>query len=161
MYFSIREIDKRSPVELELVTRRCMTTVLETIPDFQGSEENARARIGNFSFGQMSKMIEQDFSDPSKKIMVAEARGEIVGQALFSIKVDNDGKKYGFFYSRYITPNFRRQGIASALMEYALKWFSDNGATYAVGQTHLTNTNLQNLFVKFGFEMSGPLQGPA
>lgn len=138
-----------------------METVLETIPDFQGCEERARSSLSNFSFDQMSRMIERDFSDPTKKIMVAEEDGKLIGQALFSLKTDSDGVNYGFFFSRYIVPEHRRQGIASALLAYALKWFSENGASYAIAQTHLTNDKLQKLFAKFGFDRSGPLDGPA
>lgn len=152
----IREIDKNNPQELRIVTERCMAAVLETIPEFDGKAEIAKQQLSNFSHKHISAMIRNDFDDKSKRIMVALVGEEIVGQALYSVKTDTEGKTYGFCFSRYIAPEYRRKGIAALLLEQAIDWFSSNGADYALAQTHVTNIAMQKLFTKFGFTISGP-----
>jgi len=96
------------------------------------------------------------FNDTGKGIMVAVVGNEIGGQALYSVKVDAVGNTYGFCFSRYVAPEYRRMGIAALLLEQAIDWFISRGAEYAVAQTHVTNIPLQRLFTKFGFTIAGP-----
>ncbi len=159
MKYQIREIDKESFKELKLVTERCMETVLETIPEFQGDTTIAKESLSNFSFEQMSNMIQKDFTDPNKRIMVAVAGDELIGHAIYSVKKDDDNVLYGFCYSRYVEPSYRRQGVASMLMENAIEWFRQEKVSYLYAQTHITNIKLQGLFKKFGFVLSGPFKG--
>jgi ribosomal protein S18 acetylase RimI-like enzyme len=105
-------------------------------------------------------MIRNDFNDTSKRIMVALVGAEIAGQALYSVKTDTEGKTYGFCFSRYVAPAFRRRGIGALLLEDALGWFASQKAEYALAQTHVTNVALQRLFTKFGFTTSGPFTDP-
>lgn len=155
----IREIDKNNPEELRIVTERCMAAVLETIPEFDGQPQKAKEYLSNFSHEEMAAMIRNDFDDDRKRIMVAVIEDKIVGQALYSVKVDTEGKTYGFCFSRYVVPEYRRMGVAASLLEEAIDWFRSQGAEYAVAQTHITNTSLQRLFTKFGFTTSGPFAG--
>lgn len=159
MTTSIREIDKNNPEELRIVTERCMAAVLETIPEFGGQTQKAKEHLSNFTHEEMAAMIRNDFDDKSKRIMVALVGEEIIGQALYSVKTDTEGKTYGFCFSRYIAPEYRRKGIAELLLGQAIDWFRSQGAEYAVAQTHITNTALQRLFTKFGFTTSGPFAG--
>ncbi len=151
-----REIDKNEPEELRVVTERCMAAVLETIPEFGGQPEKAKERLVNFSQEDISAMIRNDYDDTSKRIMVAVVGDEIAGQALYSVKTDTEGRTYGFCFSRYVVPAYRRMGIASLLLEQALDWFTYQNAEYVLAQTHVTNTPLQRLFTQFGFTISGP-----
>jgi ribosomal protein S18 acetylase RimI-like enzyme len=107
----------------------------------------------------MAEMIRNDLSDPAKRIMVAVDANVIVGQALYSIKQDTDGRTYGFCFSRYVIPEQRRRGIASQLLREAIDWFRSSGAEYIIAQTHVSNTPLQQLFTNFGFTISGPFSG--
>jgi len=160
MKITVREINKTDPEELALVTRRCMATVLETVPEFEAREDLAQQALGNFSFQQMSNMIQEDFSNPSKRIMVATVDASIIGHAIYSVKHDTDGNLYGFCFSRYVLPEYRRLGAATALLSDAIEWFKKNGAMYVIAHTHVTNVSLKNLFTKFGFSTSGPFDGP-
>lgn len=97
----IREIDKDSPTELGIVTERCMRAVLEWVPEFQGSEMLARKSLPNFSHEEMQAMIARDLTDASKRIMVAVENEQLIGQALYSRKIDDAGVAYGFLFSAY------------------------------------------------------------
>jgi GNAT superfamily N-acetyltransferase len=137
-----------------------MAAVLETIPEFRGSEEIARTHLPNFTMEAMSGMIRADLYDPAKRIMLAIADERIVGQALYSVKTDEEGRRYGFCFSRYVLPEYRRKGIARKLLADALEWFKEKGASYAIAQTHITNIPLQHLFEREGFTISEPQPGP-
>lgn len=137
-----------------------MEAVIETISDFEGSEEKARRSLPNFSREAMERMIASDFEDPTRRIVVATSGDEVVGQALYSLKIDEGGRRYGYCFSRYVLPSYRRRGIASLLLDDALTWFAKNGACYARAETHIANAGIQNLFRKKGFSLSGPYEGP-
>lgn len=156
MEILIREIDKDSEAELRLVTERCMSAILETIPEFDGDESQAKKSLPNFTVAQIQQMIRNDFDDPLKRIVVATIEGGIVGQSLYSIKKDDTGLVYGFCFSRYVDPDFRRKGVARELLADAIKWFQDRNATYIIAHTHTTNIKLQSLFKEFGFVLDGP-----
>jgi ribosomal protein S18 acetylase RimI-like enzyme len=155
----IREIDKTSESELKIVTERCMLAVLETIPEFNNSEVIARASLPNFSHEQMSAMIERDLSDDSKRIMVATDGEMIIGQALYSSKIDDAGTAYGSFFNAYVIPELRRKGVAMTLMQDALRWFAESRLSYAIAQTHVTNAKVLALADRLGFAALGPHKG--
>jgi ribosomal protein S18 acetylase RimI-like enzyme len=153
---TIREIDKNGAEELRIVTERCMLAVLETIPEFEGSEVLARQALPNFSHEQMSAMIARDFTDATKRIMVVTASDRLVAQALYSRKIDGQGIAYGSFFSAYVVPEARRKGLALRLMEDALNWFAESQVSYAVAQTHVTNQSVLALAERLGFTVNGP-----
>lgn len=155
----IREIARYDPDELRLVVARCMTTVLETIPEFGGSADAARRILTNFTFDQMHTMISDDLDDPTKRIVVAEANGEIVAQALYSAKTDSEDVLYGFCFSAFVASEYRQQGIATLLLHDALSWFLGMGVVYVVAQTHATNTAAHSLLTNAGFVADGPFDG--
>jgi ribosomal protein S18 acetylase RimI-like enzyme len=159
MNLTIRPIDPDRASELDLVARRCMDTVLETIPEFEGREDIARSHLSNFTLAQMTDMIRADLTDPAKRIMLAVADDVIAGQALYSVKTDRAGTLYGFCFSRYVLPEYRRNGIAAKLLTDALEWFKREGARYVIAQTHVENIPLQHLFEAQGFTRSDPQPG--
>lgn len=160
--YRFREIDYQSSKELDLMTRNCMQTVLETIPEFEGNMEKVRQHFSNFSFEQMRAMIKGNFGHPDHRLLVAiDQKGELVGQAIFSVKQDDEGLQYGFCFSRYVHPDHRRQGIARELLTKAETWWMERAINYAIAQTHVTNIKLQGLFEQFGFEKVKKTDGKA
>ncbi|HET9137314.1 MAG TPA: GNAT family N-acetyltransferase, partial [Candidatus Kapabacteria bacterium] len=115
-----------------------------------------RKSLPNFTFDQMQQMIRNDFHDPAKRIVIATIDGVVVGQSLYSVKTDEAGKVYGFCFSRYVKPDFRRKGVARALLADSIKWFQDRNASYILAHTHTGNDKLQSLFKEFGFVLEGP-----
>jgi GNAT superfamily N-acetyltransferase len=156
MGFSFREIDKTNEVEIDIVTKRCMDTVLETIPEFENDPQKAHTAFGNFTFDQMKQMIGGSLSSSNHRtlVVVDDETNQLIGHAIFSVKEDSDGRIYGSCYSRYVMPSFRRIGIASALLSAAEQWWTSKGAEYATAQTHIGNIALQKLFNNHGFSVS-------
>lgn len=161
MKFRLRDINSKNTQEVDLVVRRTMDTVLETIPEFEGNEEIARRAFKNFTFSKMREMISVDFAKTTHGALVAinEKNNEVIGHALFSIKEDKAGEKFGFCYSRFVSPEARRKGVASALLEAQERWWRSLGAKYIFAQTHVTNNKLQTLFEKNGFTKSDVKKG--
>ena len=150
--YRFREINYESEEELDLITHNCMQTVLETVPEFDGNMDKVRQHFSNFSFLQMRAMIKGNFGHPYHRFLVAtNAQEELVGQAIFSVKEDDQGLKYGFCFSRYVHPKHRRQGIAKELLTRAETWWRKHNISYAIAHTHVTNLKLQGLFEQFGF----------
>lgn len=97
--YAIRGLDKESEAELDQVTRWCMAAVLETIPEFEGSEAKARVELPNFSFDAMRAMIHADFVRPTHRFLVAvDADGRLVGHSMLSCRVDPQGAPFGYFW---------------------------------------------------------------
>lgn len=153
----LRDIDKSSAAELEIVTRMCMTTILETIPEYGGDAEVAKSKIPNFDFDQMSTMIKNDFpKDTHRFLVVVDPTApppHIVGHSMISLKRDSEGRPYGKFFSRYVEPAYRRRGLARRMLREALRWFESRGAVYAQAETHDTNDKLRAVFEQAGFSV--------
>jgi len=155
----IRDIDIKNESEFDLVTNRCMQTILETIPEFDNNPEKAQKQFSNFSFIEMRKMIKDSLADSNHKLLVAvNSKQEIVGHAIFSLKKDESNILYGFCFSRYVQKDYRRKGVATILLKKAEKWWEKNNAIYSVAATHEKNIKLIELFKKFGYEVSEPIQ---
>jgi GNAT superfamily N-acetyltransferase len=155
----IRDINPEIEPEIDLVTNRCMETVLETIPEFDNNPNKAREQFSNFSFVEMKEMIKNSLMDLNHKLLVAiNDKQEIVGHSIFSLKEDKFNKIYGFCFSRYVLKDYRRKGIATMLLNEAEIWWKKNNASYIIANTHEKNIKLINLFRKFKYKMSEPKQ---
>ena len=163
MRYKIRTIDNSAHNELDWVTLKCMETILETIPEFEEDEQLVKRHYSNFTFSQMRKMIADDIPKKDHQILVIEytPTKELVGHSIFSIKKDTNEIRYGHCYSRYISPDHRRKGLASKLLVNAEDWWLRKGAKYAIAHTHIHNYKLQKLFLKFDYLLSDQKEGKA
>ena len=161
MNYSIRDINPNEHTEIDLVVHRAMETVMETIPEFAGKHEEALKIWSNFTFDQMKAMLVSNYGDPNHRILLVidQHSNSIAGHAIFSVKLDQEGIKYGFCYSRFIHPDYRKRGMASALLQAQESWWIHKGARYILAQTHENNFKLKNLFEKHGFQSEGPIAG--
>ena len=145
---------------LDEVTRLCMSTVLETIPEFGGDVGRAHAILTNFTVEQMRTMLENASRNDAHRIMAAiDESGHACGYSIYSLRHDPDGKLYGYLFSRGIVPEWRRRGIATQLLAIAEEWFGHEHAEYIQAETHVTNVALRTLLERQGFTASGPFEG--
>lgn len=147
----IERVDASDDELLAVVTRMCMETVLETIPEFLGQEAIARRHLPNFEFDAMRAMIAESAARPEHRILVATSDGVVVGYSIVSVKRNEAGELYGYLFSRGVAGSYRRQGIATMLLRAAEAWFLEHGIVYAQAETHLTNVPLQTLLMNHGF----------
>lgn len=83
----IRDINIKNEIEINLVTQRCMNTVLETIPEFENNPKKVQKQFSNFSFNEMKIMIKNSLKNTNHKLLVAvNPKKEIVGHSIFFIK---------------------------------------------------------------------------
>ena len=162
MEYGIRDIDPTNQQEISLTVRRAMETVLETIPEFKNDPDNALKAWPNFTFEKMKEMFVKDYDNPDHRtfLIVDPEKNFILGHAICSIKEDDALNKYGYCFSRYINPEYRRKGLATKLLKEQEKWYVERKVKYVLAHTHENNTKLKGLFEKHGYTSQGPIKGP-
>jgi ribosomal-protein-alanine N-acetyltransferase len=89
-------------------------------------------------------------SNPASRCWVAESRGQIVGVIVAWLLVDE------VHIATIAThPDFRRQGIAQALLTHVLKTGAEEGAVSSFLEVRASNFAAQAMYRKFGYEASG------
>jgi ribosomal-protein-alanine N-acetyltransferase len=88
--------------------------------------------------------------NPASRTWVAEADGNITGLIVVWLLVDE-----AHIATIATHPDHRRQGIASTLLIHALHELKDEGAVSSVLEVRESNTAAQEMYRKFGFEISG------
>lgn len=160
--WKIRPLRADRKQEIDAIVRMSMQTVLDTVPEFGGEPERAREHFSNFTYAQMREMYERDQNRPqTHRFLVAEdASGKLVGHSIFFKRVPDDEPSWGYLFTRYITPEYRRQGIGSALLQQAMTWFDEQGVAYVMAHTHATNEALQGLLLKHHFQVVERKESP-
>ncbi|HEU0297347.1 MAG TPA: ribosomal protein S18-alanine N-acetyltransferase [Anaerolineales bacterium] len=89
-------------------------------------------------------------SNPASRCWVAEQAGRIVGVVVAWLLVDE------MHIATIAThPDFRRQGIAWALLAHVLKLGADEGALSSFLEVRESNLVAQAMYRKFGYEVTG------
>ncbi len=152
---SIRNLKAGEDKILDLVAKRCIKTVLETIPEFDNNRRAVKKRFAQFSPKDLSRQIAVEAKKRNHKILVAEnEKGKVLGHSIVAIKKDTNGVSYGLCFSRYVEPKYRRTGVASQLLEEAEKWWKKRNVAYVIAHSHTSNRPVKGLFRKFGYEVS-------
>ncbi len=89
-------------------------------------------------------------------LYVAEIDGKVAGYTSLSSYRAKEAYRTTVELSVYISPDFRRQGVASALMEYILKTAREDATIHTVVSV-ITSGNVAStrLHEKFGFRFCG------
>jgi len=132
--------------------------------------EHQEIRIRHFSIADLPRVLEIEpasftmvdaWSTPIFRkwyrkcpylFIVAEISGTIAGYMCTSIK-----RKTGEIESIAVDPAFRRQGVASALMDYTLREMHASGITIVELQVRTTNPGGIRFWQHVGFSPSGIL----
>ncbi len=62
------------------------------------------------------------------------------------------GERYGVLRSLYVRHDLRRQGLATALGRYGLRYLGAHGISRIVAKTHIDNEAAQRTLERLGFE---------
>lgn len=148
MSYTIRPLDFRLDEEVNVAASFSMLTLLETLPEARRDP----ACVPNFSVASMAEMYRENRHNPAHRyLVVTDEDGMLVGHAIALMRLDDDGVRHGYSYTRYILPSHRRKGLARRLLHEAKAWWRAEGARYVLAHTHPTNAPLQALFHDEGF----------
>lgn len=148
----IRAVDLSDEAEVSTIAAFSMLTILETLPDARRDP----AAVPNLSLEAMAAMYRGDLGRADRRFWVCEdSEGRIVGHAIALLRTDASGLLYGYSYTRYVLPQWRRNGIARMLLQTAKRWWWEQGVLYVLAHTHPTNRSLQRLFLSEGFVVAG------
>jgi [ribosomal protein S18]-alanine N-acetyltransferase len=88
--------------------------------------------------------------NPASRCWVMEMDAKVVGMIVAWMLVDE-----AHIATIATHPNHRRQGIARKLLTYALRYMSKEGAVSSFLEVRESNTAAQEMYRKFGYEVSG------
>ena len=141
--FTLRAIDPRNELELETVTCFAVMTIWESRPELRRDPDSTPG----YSWNETNARIRAGLRGDDVRILVAvDQDGHLVGCSIVVMRHDHDGRKFGYFWSRYILPRARRQGLATRFLGDAMSWFRSKGAKYAEVHMHPKNTGPRKLF---------------
>jgi ribosomal protein S18 acetylase RimI-like enzyme len=85
-------------------------------------------------------------------VLTTEDDTDIVGWLWMTGKTTlATGERYGVIRSLYVRHDLRRQGFASALVSYALRYFSARGIRRVVAKTHMNSESGRRTLERTGF----------
>lgn len=121
------------------------------IREIKESEIPSIARVEEkcFSNPWSEDSIRSSFVNKANCFYVAEKDGEIVGYIGLSISLDE-----GYILNVATLPNYRRQGIAKALINNIINMYSDK-LRFITLEVRPSNTAAVKLYEGFGFEQVG------
>jgi [ribosomal protein S18]-alanine N-acetyltransferase len=89
-------------------------------------------------------------ANPASRCWVAEFDGKIVGMIVVWLIIDE-----AHVATLATHPDFRRQGIGTKLLSYALRNMIEEGARSSFLEVRESNSSAQEMYRKFGYEASG------
>ena len=125
-------------------------------------KENFVVPIKYRHISQIAKLEEVCFSTPWSEKVIEDAYK--TGTKFFVFEKDNIVLGYvgisaildeGYITNVAVFPEYRNQGIASALLEYLFDIANDNGLSFISLEVRESNQNAISLYQKFGFKTEG------
>ena len=134
---------------------------LDTLVSFWREIENNPTVSGDFfspsheNEARWRKHILSVYEEDENQILIAEKDDKIVGFIKIITLVTYplvSNIKCSLISDMYVLPEFRRMGIASALMNRVFEYVKSKGVTYVRLNVMASNTTAYNLYEKMGFE---------
>ena len=149
--YEIRAMDPKSSREVETVTCFAVMTIWESRPELLVDPRKSPG----YSWEQTNKRLVAGLRNADNRYLVAtDGDGHLVGSSISVIRHAEDGRPFGYFWSRYILPRARRQGLATRFLVDAENWFRSKRAAYAEVHIHTENQGLRGLFQKRGYKVA-------
>ena len=142
----IRDLRKSDLNGLQTLFPACFTKELE----IQGFDRDRLTRMVNRVFGTTGTIflgLMRLLGKEPVKLLVAEADGKVVGTTIV-----NNRRQSGYISTVMVHPDYRRRGIATRLMTYALGYIRKRKKVRAVLDVDSVNTGAKNMYIKLGFK---------
>jgi GNAT superfamily N-acetyltransferase len=136
-FFEVRiemRIEPYNPHHLDAVVRlslRAWTPVFDSIRNAMDADVYREFYPDNWRVSQQ-KAVEDVCAAEDTNVWVAIDAGSTVG--FVAVKLDS-ASSMGEIYMIAVDPDYQRQGIGSALIEFALAWLKDAGMSVAMVET--------------------------
>ena len=149
--YEVRAVDPKSEPELEALTCFSVMTIWESRPELRVDPRKAPA----YSWGGTYTRLKAGLRSTDNRYLVAVDRdGHFVGSSIVVLRTDDQGKRFGYYWSRYVLPRARRQGLATRFLVDAENWFRGKGATLAEVHIHTENHALRAVYEKRGYKVT-------
>jgi len=132
-----------------------------TFKEFEQSDFSDLVSMSQFLWGDMdakdieSAMKEITQTEKNKVTMAKDTHSNNVAFSYFSIRTDYvegaSNSPTGYLEGIYVKEEFRKMGIASALIRLGEKWCKEKGCAQLGSDTWLTDTNSRAFHKKLGF----------
>lgn len=149
MNLTIEALDPENRKHLETVARRMRSTLAEVVDPGKGpnmySMDWLRARV----------LFHLDASQCNGAVFLAWRNAkEIVGHTILREAQDENGAPYGLFSTFYVSPEARRLGVGTALVDCGEAWFQEQGLNAFATNTAADNQKLIGLLEKRGYRIA-------
>ncbi len=147
--FTIRPLDPASERELNHICVFSMMTLWESRPEMRVDP----AAIPDFGFTSHRQIYLAGATSPTQRYLLAfDDEANIAGHSIAVVRHRGE-QPYGYFWSRYVLPRYRRKGLAKRFLGLSLDWFSEQGAQWAEVHIHIENATLRRLFETADFRV--------
>lgn len=126
----------------------------------QGVEEDLPALEWEGAYRQFREVYKRAMQEARKgrrMLLVAEVEGRVVGQIFLQfnyVRIDlDDGFRSGYFHAFRVRPEFRNEGIGTALLERAEQVLRDRGLERAVVAVNKENDGALRLYERRGYQI--------
>jgi aminoglycoside 6'-N-acetyltransferase I len=124
--------------------------------DFEALLAMAQKLWKDIAKGPLMDLLKQTANNRMYNILLAKAEdGSSVGFAIFSIRTDYvEGAAQsptGYLEGIYVEVEYRKHGVAKALLQMGEQWLRENNCTQIGSDTWLSDTNSRNFHKKLGF----------
>jgi len=147
--FFIREIDPNADAEIDLVAQRMRATLIEV----EGEETGTALYSMDWLRERVRWHLDADLVAARVLLAVDEA-GVILGHTIVRREFEQDGREYGLVSTTYVLPEFRRAGVAEALLRAGEEWMRSLGLNRSATWTSSTNHKLIRMYEKHGYRQS-------
>lgn len=148
--FDLRPLDPTSDQEVDQVCVFSLMTLWESRPEMRVDP----ATLPHFGFDAHKKIIMAGATHPTQQYLVArDAEARLVGHSIALVRRGDGDVPYGYLWSRYVLPHYRRRGLARAFLARNLTWLAEQAVAYADVHIHVDNRPLRLLFESAGFEI--------
>jgi GNAT superfamily N-acetyltransferase len=148
----IRDIDSTSREEVELVAQRMLQTLIEV----EGLDRGSSLYTMDWLVARVRWHL--DGESCRGRVLLAEfPHKQIAGHTIVRLE-PKESAQIGLVSTTYTDPAFRRTGVATALLAYSERWFSEQAMPTCCTWTSSTNAPLIALYKRHGYSItdSGP-----
>lgn len=132
-------------MEIELVAARMRATLEEVL----GAERGRTMYTMAWLIARVRQHIDGDLD--SEVLLAENASGDIVGHTIVRVDEGRNGDTIGLFSTIYVVPAYRRQAVATQLIQAGENWMAARGLATFSTYTSTTNDKLIHLFQKHGY----------